>query len=143
MSEDNAPIVHTIKHGKGFEDSWNVFRGTADEIRANAIALYGVKPELVEGMSTAVVLEAIRQSAQRGIFKPHVLDAMFAAAHDAMNNEVKPVTSLSCGTVEDVLEAVRSAGSVAEVEAVWAENKSLWDARCTAEAKARKEALNA
>lgn len=46
-----AETTVTIKYGKGYEESWVVFRGSPDEIRAQLIGYFAPEPETVEGLS--------------------------------------------------------------------------------------------
>ena len=57
---DEGNIVVTIKYGKGYEESWAVFRGsTTSEVRGNILDYFGQDSNAFEGMSLhEVVLKA-------------------------------------------------------------------------------------
>jgi hypothetical protein len=41
----------TIKYGKGYDESWAVFRGTIWEIRANLVAYFGINVDYASGLT--------------------------------------------------------------------------------------------
>lgn len=54
----NSDVTVTIKYGKGYEESWAVFRGSAERVRESLLSYFGF--EASEGTLHEVVLEATR-----------------------------------------------------------------------------------
>lgn len=134
MSDDNAPITFTLKHGGGYGDAWTVFRGTPQAIRDNAVEFFGVDEADVEGLAAAEVLEAIKLAVQgSGIStKPKAPEKV----------ELKSVdTAVAVETDEALLEQVKTAGSTDELNKLWKNNKAKFDKVILAAAGARKKEL--
>ncbi|MET8111164.1 hypothetical protein [Streptomyces prasinus] len=58
----------TIKYGKGYEDSWVVFEGPPQEIRAEILDYFGIDPETQSGLSlSSVVVNATNVAHGKGL----------------------------------------------------------------------------
>ncbi|QFG10700.1 hypothetical protein SEA_ANIMUS_32 [Streptomyces phage Animus] len=58
----------TIKYGKGYDDTWAVFKGTATEIRANILEFFGMDPATQQGLSlSSVVVNATNIAHGKGL----------------------------------------------------------------------------
>jgi hypothetical protein len=58
----------TIKYGKGYDDTWAVFRGRPEEIRADILTFYGMDPETQRGLSlSSVVVNATNVAHGKGL----------------------------------------------------------------------------
>lgn len=58
----------TIKYGKGHEDSWVVFEGSTQEIRADVIDYFGMDPETQRGLSlSSIVVNATSIAHGKGL----------------------------------------------------------------------------
>jgi hypothetical protein len=44
-------ITVTIKYGKGYEETWAVFRGSASEVRQDIASYFGFQREAIEGLT--------------------------------------------------------------------------------------------
>ncbi|MEU9126566.1 hypothetical protein AB0D08_00360 [Kitasatospora sp. NPDC048540] len=53
---DNRGITVTIKYGKGYEETWAVFKGSANEVREDIAAYFGFPPEAMEGLTLSEVV---------------------------------------------------------------------------------------
>lgn len=47
-----AEVTVTIKYGKGYEETWAVFRGTVQEVREMVIDYFGITPDAITELST-------------------------------------------------------------------------------------------
>lgn len=132
MSDENAPIVYTLKHGKNYDDSWTVFRGRADTIRQNAMEMFGITEDQVPGYSAAQVLEAIRQTIQSdGIELGEVAEAEPVNEHPGLVVE----------TDDSLLSKVQSAKTERELLDLWTRHKDQWDEKVNKAAGDRKKEL--
>lgn len=126
---DSEAIVFTLKHGKGYDDSWAVFRGDAQTIRKNAMEFYGVTEDQVTGLDPAEVLEAIRLSVQGSGLNTTPTQAP----------KEKPEGIPQVETDKTLLQRVESAATVADIDALWVANKDAFnDSKVIAAAKKRK-----
>ncbi|AWY07599.1 hypothetical protein SEA_YOSIF_35 [Streptomyces phage Yosif] len=58
MSE-NRSLTVTIKYGKGYEETWAVFKGSTDEIRQDIVDYFGFQRDSVAGLTLSeLVVEA-------------------------------------------------------------------------------------
>ncbi|WDS51748.1 hypothetical protein SEA_TRIUMPH_34 [Streptomyces phage Triumph] len=58
----------TIKYGKGYDDTWAVFKGTATEIRANILEFFGMDPATQQGLSlSSIVVNATNLAHGKGL----------------------------------------------------------------------------
>ncbi|MCX5236253.1 hypothetical protein OG824_13690 [Streptomyces prunicolor] len=58
----------TIKYGKGYDDTWAVFRGRPEEIRADILSYFGMDPETQRGLSlSSVVINATNVAHAKGL----------------------------------------------------------------------------
>ncbi|WJN62656.1 hypothetical protein [Streptomyces phage phiScoe10] len=58
MSE-NRSLTVTIKYGKGYEETWAVFKGSPDEIRADIVTYFGFQRDSVTELTLSeLVVEA-------------------------------------------------------------------------------------
>lgn len=134
---DNEDIVFTLKHGKGYEESWAVFRGDAATIRRSAMEFYGVEESDVAGYNASEVLEAIRLSVQgSGIAMPEG-PKVKAAEIGSAEGSLPPAQ-----TDDDLLAQVESAESREVVDALWRTNREKFDAKIVAAATKRVAELN-
>ncbi len=61
----DAPIVVTVKYGKGYEAPWVVFRGdTSDQVRGRMFDYFGVDSNAYEGLSLHEVVLSLVEVAQ-------------------------------------------------------------------------------
>lgn len=80
-------ITITIKYGKGYDDSWAVFRGTPAELRANILDFYGMDPDSQRGLSlSSVVVNATNIAQGKSLVATQLGGAVIAET----KNEAEP-----------------------------------------------------
>ncbi|MGW3323865.1 hypothetical protein [Streptomyces virginiae] len=58
----------TIKYGKGYDDSWVVFEGATQQIRADVLDYFGMDPESQRGLSlSSIVVNATNLAHGKGL----------------------------------------------------------------------------
>ena len=57
-------VTVTIKSGKGYDDSWEVFKGSAEECKASMVDYYGLDLEATKDMTTHEVRLLAEECAQ-------------------------------------------------------------------------------
>ncbi|MFE9254020.1 hypothetical protein [Streptomyces sp. NPDC006879] len=56
MSESGRSITVTIKYGKGYDDSWAVFKGRPGEVREDVIDFFGMERDSLTGLTLSDVV---------------------------------------------------------------------------------------
>ncbi|ATI18816.1 hypothetical protein SEA_DIANE_32 [Streptomyces phage Diane] len=101
----------TIKYGKGYDDTWAVFKGTASEIRANILDFFGMDPETQVGLSlSSVVVNATNIAHSKGL----IATALGATVVEEKTNEPAKPT-----------EDPWAAASAAQSSGPWPESASV------------------
>jgi hypothetical protein len=58
VSDNIRPISITIKYGKGYDDTWAVFQGSAPEVREDIISYFGFQREAVTDLTLSELVVA-------------------------------------------------------------------------------------
>ena len=135
----------TVKHGKGYEDSWEVFSGSPAEIREDMLSFYGIDAGDVSMLTTHELVAVI--SAQ--VHSEDVGD-IFAR----LSGEAAPQTAVKVSDEltkarpvvepqDELIAAIQDAKTNEELDALWEPNKHLFDARVIAAATARRAEIEA
>ncbi|MFJ3775209.1 hypothetical protein ACIPX0_26285 [Streptomyces sp. NPDC090075] len=155
-----SEITVTIKYGKGYDDTWAVFRGRPEEIRADVLAYYGMDPETQKGLSlSSVVVNATNVAHGKGL----IATALGATVVEETTNEApaKPTSdpwaaaasSTQVVTVADqapandnpnayILGEIEKQTTVDGLKKLWAANQSFFsDASVMAAWKAKGKSL--
>ena len=156
----SAELTVTIKYGKGYEESWAVFRGTsAEEIRTAIATYFGLPEDAIAGMTGhEVVLQAT------GIAHGHATVASILGGipvpdaggskgeggdpWEAFNSKDAYAVPKGEATEEDpfadLIKRLGEAGSTDELHRLWATNQDSFSNEAVMEAyKARGKQLTA
>lgn len=135
MSE-SAELSVTFKYGKGYEETWAVFKGKAEDLRYQVLAYFGMEPGEYEGLPLHdVVLQATRIAhADRTVMS--ALGANVVTKSDAPAESTpeaaQEASSEAKGepegpTPEEALVArLEAAETIDALKRLWAENKALF-----------------
>lgn len=160
MTISDHGITVTIKYGKGYEESWAVFKGMDNaSVRALILDFFGVSPSAVTELSTHELVVDLTRVAQGTASAASVLSAVaipagptptpaktggnpWAGLDDDTSQNTPPADEHPFATV---LAAIAEAPDVPALQRVWAENQPAFkDETVTAAYKARgKELSNA
>ncbi|MFE9924250.1 hypothetical protein ACFYQA_22510 [Streptomyces sp. NPDC005774] len=153
----------TIKYGKGYDDTWTVFEGPPQEVRAEILDYFGMDPATQQGLSlSSVVVNATNVAHGKGLIatalgatvveetkaepaKPSE-DPWAAAATQSSAPWSGSASVAEQSKAEDpnawILGEIEKKGTVQELKKLWAENQSFFsDASVMTAWKARGKAL--
>ncbi|WP_329289584.1 hypothetical protein [Streptomyces pseudovenezuelae] len=155
----------TIKYGKGYDDTWAVFRGSASELRADILEFFGMDPATQAGLSLSSIVTNATQVAHGKALIATALGATvveettsepakptddpWAAASAAQSGPWSGSASVAETKKEDpnawILGEIEKQTTVDGVKKLWAANQSFFSdpavmAAWKAKGKALKEA---
>ncbi|MFD7259304.1 hypothetical protein [Streptomyces sp. NPDC059874] len=154
----------TIKYGKGYDDSWVVFEGATQEIRADVLDYFGMDPESQRGLSlSSIVVNATNLAHGKGLIATRlgatVVEETNTAPATPTNDpwavaaSTQPASRASSASVADskaedpnayILGEIEKKTTVQELKKLWAENQSFFaDPAVMAAWKAKGKALQA
>ncbi|WP_438470809.1 hypothetical protein [Streptomyces asiaticus] len=155
----------TIKYGKGHDDTWAVFRGRPEEIRADILSFFGMDPETQKGLSlSSVVVNATNVAHGKGLIatslgatvveetanepaKPPAGDPWAAAANAKSAPRPESASAAGQPTADPnawILGEIEKQTTVQSLKGLWAKNQSFFaDASVMAAWKAKGKALQA
>lgn len=150
----------TIKYGKGYDDTWAVFRGRPEEIRSDILSYFGMDPEAQRGLSlSSIVINATNVAHGKGLIatalgatvvEETTTDEPARPSSDpwAAAASTTPVHTVAdqAPAKEDpnawILGEIEKQTDVQGVKKLWAENQSFFsDASVMAAWKAKGKAL--
>ncbi|MEV3858495.1 hypothetical protein AB0J38_29795 [Streptomyces sp. NPDC050095] len=139
-------ITITIKYGKGHEDTWAVFRGTPETVRAWITEHFGFKPAMVEDLTLSeLVLEATNIAHGKGNLAAYLGATVIPApqadqsqANDPWSQaEAAPAPPQDSGSTW-ALSEIKKQASIGDLQKFWAGNQSFFaDPEVMAAYKAR------
>lgn len=150
---DSSEVTVTIKSGKGYDDSWFVFRGKAASVKEQLIEFFSLDRASVESLSPYEVAVNARSVAQGLAAVAVTLGG--TVTHSEATKPSTPATGASTATDDGwgedttsptdlILVKIEAAASVDELKALWADNQSVFaDAEVMAIWKAKGKALKA
>lgn len=134
MSESHEHgITVTIKYGKGYEDTWAVFRGPSEVVRKQIIDYFGFECEPVTSLTLSeLVVEAT--SIAHGTGNIAGLLGGRIVATEAPSDEDDPWAAASAAPAPAakeepngwILSEIAKQTSVADLQKVWAANQSFF-----------------
>ena len=139
MTADRG-ITVTIKSGKEYDKSWEVFHGSPAEVREDMLAYYGISANDVTKLTTHELQVLIAAQVQ-----VETVADIRAILHgeesvEPVNDEVKQARPV-VETAEELLTAVQNAPSDDALTELWYLRKHLFDSKIIAAAKKRREEL--
>jgi len=135
---DEGRITITIKYGKGYEDSWAVFRGSADEVQQDIVRFFGFDRESVTGLNLSDLVVEATQTAQATTMVVRGLDARIIPQPAAAS------ASTPSDPFSSLLEEIRQCASTDALKELWATNQAAFTDPAVMDAwKARGRALKA
>ncbi|MGV9312573.1 hypothetical protein ACWDR0_10295 [Streptomyces sp. NPDC003691] len=144
-SYPDGTIGVTIKYGKGYEETWANFRGSAVRLRAMIADYFGFKPEMVADLSLSeLVVEATNIAHGNGN-----LAAYLGATRIGVPQPGQPQTEAAQPATKDsasawALAKIKDQASIADLQKFWASNQSFFsDPGVMAAYKARGRELQA
>ncbi|MFE0104118.1 hypothetical protein [Streptomyces sp. NPDC059009] len=145
-------ITITIKYGKGYEDTWAVFKGTPEDIRSWITLHFGFKPEMVEYLTLSeLVVEATNiahgngnLAAYLGATRIGVQQPEEQRTDDPWSQaEAAPATAQDSGSAWALAE-IKKQASIGDLQKFWAGNQTFFaDPEVMAAYKARGRELQA
>ncbi|WSJ69032.1 hypothetical protein OG294_24570 [Kitasatospora sp. NBC_01302] len=139
---DEGRITVTIKYGKGYDDSWVVFRGSAETVQQDIVDYFGLDGKSVAGLAPSeLVLEATR-TAQAASMVVKGLDARVLPAQAAPKAPQSPAPAAE--TPGGLLEQIEHCASTDDLKRLWATNQAAFSDQSVMDAwKSRGRALKA
>jgi hypothetical protein len=149
-SGTDGTISVTIKYGKGYEDTWAVFRGTVGQVREQICGYFGFECKDWTGLSLSdLVVNATNLAHGKGNIAS-ILDARIISdtPNDAPAND--PWAAASASEPEQptanksawILGEIEKAPSIDELKKLWAANQAMFaDPAVMSAYKARGSAL--
>ncbi len=153
MSERSTTV--TIKYGKGYEETWAVFRGTTEELREDIVAYFGLDGASVAAMTLSELVVNVTNLAHG---KGNVAATLGATAIPSSTSEAaqaegsdpwaaasaSPTTPAAEPAVNPIFEAIKGCTTRDELKRLWAENQPQFaDAAVMDAWKARGKELSA
>ncbi len=141
--ETNGLTV-TIKYGKGYDDSWVVFRGDRESVRQDIIAYFGMDDASV---ATLTLSELVVNATQVAHGKGALASQLGATViNSTVATQGKPVEEAKPEPVKNeanpVLALIEAATDVDALKRLWATNKAAFnDPAAMAAWKAKGQAL--
>ncbi|MFF9644714.1 hypothetical protein [Kitasatospora aureofaciens] len=142
---DEGRITVTIKYGKGYDDSWAVFRGTAETVQKDIVTYFGLDGKSVSGLALSdLVVEATR-TAQAATMIVKELDARIIPAPSTLKLAPAPAAPAAPEqTADGLLEQIGQCASTDDLKRLWATNQAAFSDQSVMNAwKARGRALKA
>lgn len=150
-------VTVTIKYGKGYEETWAVFRGTVSQVREDIISYFGVDGASVASLTLSELVVNVTNLAHGkgnaaallgGVVLGSVPSGDTAAAEAAAlgTPASDPWASVESNTVTEhpLLARIKAATNVEELKLLWADNQAAFsDENVMAAWKQRGQALQA
>ncbi|MFG3223243.1 hypothetical protein ACGF07_00460 [Kitasatospora sp. NPDC048194] len=135
---DEGRITVTIKYGKGHDDSWAVFRGSAEVIQRDIVDFFGMDGKSVTGLPVSdLVVEAAR-AAQATSMVVKGLDARI------IPSPLTPTAPVVAVPSAGLLEQIERCATTDALKELWATNQAAFSDQAVMDAwKARGRALKA
>lgn len=157
------PISFTVKYGKGYDESWVVFRGNIWQLRADIIAYFGIDVGYASGLTlhelgvaathvahgtgaVAKVLNATPISATEALTGEPTGDAALVEAEKdtALPYGGSPTEAAPADPNADLIQQLQTAASIADLKALWVKHQAAFtDADVKAAYSKRGKALKA
>ncbi|WP_282703768.1 hypothetical protein [Streptomyces sp. CC219B] len=134
-SYPDGSIGVTIKYGKGYEDTWAVFRGSVGQVRELICEFFGFECKYETGLSLSdLVVNATALAHGKGNVSS-ILDARVIADAPAPAPETDPWTAASAPQAEQntsnasawILGEIEKAASLEALKKLWAANQAMFD----------------
>ncbi|MEU9044087.1 hypothetical protein AB0D63_20770 [Kitasatospora sp. NPDC048343] len=139
---DEGRITVTIKYGKGFDDSWVVFRGSAETVQQDIVDFFGLDGKSVAGLAPSELVVEATRTAQATTTIVKGLDARIIPA-PAVAAAPKPPAS-TAEAPGGLLEQIAQCASTDDLKRLWATNQAAFSDSSVMDAwKARGRALKA
>lgn len=149
MSESTSarPVSVTFKYGKGYEEPWVVFQGTAAEVRAEIASFFGVTEEVHKdftlselvvfannvahgkGAAAAILGATPVPSSMTGQSAFDIVDAEAGGQQKAGDEPARQAQSEQDAEVGALLGKIAEATSRDALKDIWARNRALFDAK--------------
>ncbi|MFE2104294.1 hypothetical protein ACFXAF_00210 [Kitasatospora sp. NPDC059463] len=132
----------TIKYGKGFEDSWAVFRGSPEQVEKDITTYFGFDRESVTGLALSELVVEATRTAQSTTMLVRGLDARIVP-------QPAPAKSVPAGPAPanpagGLLELIERCPNVEALKELWATNQAAFADPAVMDAwKARGRSLKA
>lgn len=149
-SYPDGTIGVTIKYGKGYEDTWAVFRGSVGQVRQLICDYFGFDCKYETGLSlSALVVNATNLAHGKGNIAS-ILDARIISDTPSQPQADDPWAAASASQPEQptanasawILGEIEKQTSIADLQKVWAANQAMFsDDAVMAAYKARGRAL--
>jgi hypothetical protein len=149
-SYPDGTIGVTIKYGKGYEDTWAVFRGSVRQVRELICDYFGFECKLVTDLSLSdLVVNATNLAHGKGNVAS-ILDAQIITETPAQTPENDPWAAASAPQPEQntsnasawILGEIEKQTTIADLQKLWAANQAMFsDPAVMAAYKARGRAL--
>lgn len=148
-------ITVTIKYGKGYEESWSVFRGDEVRVRKDIMSYFGLTEEVTAGLTLHEVVIQATQIAHGNTVLSNVLGAT-PVSQQSQESGPKGAAAWQAaggGAAESeepvhphavLIERLKAAGTVEDLKQLWARNQEAFsDEDVAAAYSARGKALTA
>lgn len=124
----------TIKSGKGYDDSWYVFRGRPEEIKAQLVDFFGIPSASVAGLSVFEVAVNCRQIAQGNESTVAALGGTIVPADTKPSQTTPgddPWAAIEAGAPDEsapnpILGQIEACKTTDELKRLWAENQAAF-----------------
>lgn len=146
-----SEVTVTIKAGKGYEDSWYVFRGRPEEVKEQIISFFGIPSASVASLSPFEVAVNARQIAQGNESTVAALGGTIVQDKPSQPQSTPgddPWASVgpqdAAPAENPMLAQIAATKDVQELQRLWAENQAAFADPVVMDAwKARGKALQA
>jgi hypothetical protein len=134
-SYPDGSIGVTIKYGKGYEDTWAVFRGSVEQVRKLICDYFGFECKVETSLSLSdLVVNATNLAHGKGNVAS-ILDARVITETPAQTPENDPWAAASAPQVEQntsnasawILGEIEKAASLEALKKLWAANQAMFD----------------
>lgn len=133
-------ICVTIKYGKGYEETWAVFRGLAEEIRSDLETFFGLDREVTaEYTLSELVVHATSIAHAKGNVAGKLGGTILKGANQSAPEEPKqdgtdpwadsseqPAQQAQDDPNKAILDTIAGCQSVAALQTLWAENQAAF-----------------
>ncbi|MFJ1932606.1 hypothetical protein ACIOGZ_08000 [Kitasatospora sp. NPDC088160] len=135
---DEGRITVTIKYGKSLDDSWAVFRGSAEQVEQDIASFFGLNCESVTNLSLSELVVEATQAAQSTAAIVRGLGARIIP--QPASGPTPPQDTATGG----LLEQIERCASTDALKALWATNQAAFADQAVMDSwKARGRALKA
>lgn len=122
----------TIKYGKGYEETWAVFDGTTESVKANIVSYFDMSSESVADLSLSdIVVNATAIAHNQGNIVKTLGGTVISAKTASKMTEgetAAPAAEPEPEGPHPLVAQVEAQESVATLQRLWAENKAAFDA---------------